>query len=87
MIDRKNGPVRASYSLACLELLYGAREGEPRYTLLVSLPGRDGTVARSWGSYGKWMDEAEIADFISYTQKTLTTVIALKSGWQQELGL
>lgn len=82
---RVSSPVRASAQVCCLELLVGIRQGEPRYTVVVSLDGREGTIAHSWGRFGQFIDEHELTDMMVWLQKCVADAIVLRSGAQQVL--
>lgn len=85
--EQRSAPPRASHSIVCLELLQGIRRGEPAYTIVASIDGREGTFSRSWGKYGNRLDVQEMTDMITWVQRTLSNGIILRSGVQEQLPL
>ena len=83
--DNHSRPIRASASVCCLELLKGRGKEEPRFTLVCSLPGREGAFSKSWGRPQMLMDEHEVTDMLTWIQRTVAQAIVLDSGVQEQL--
>ena len=77
-----SAPIRASHGVLCLELSVGLREGEPRYIITASVPGREGTLTSSWGRTGRLLTDAESQDLLTYVLRMLTDVVIVADGTQ-----
>lgn len=84
---RFDGPTRASHSFMCLELAVGTRTGEPSLTVVVSLPGRESTVAHSWGTFGRLLTPAEWDDVRALCNKLMAEGYFLRHGLEEVLPL
>lgn len=73
-------------SIVCVVELEIDKADRPHwFRLLVSIPGREGTVSRTWAWEGDTPSVSQAQDLGSYIAKTVDTAIATRLGWQGEL--
>lgn len=76
MGDSTRVPVQLQGDLVCIEVSRGTRGGEACLAVVLSIPGRDGTVTRSWQTPTGVPDSGQVDDVIVWVLKALRTAIA-----------
>lgn len=69
-------PVRSGKTLLCVEVLQDSHS-EGSVALVVSLPGREGTLAKTWRCPGGRPDEAQLVDLQTWASKLLLDALLL----------
>lgn len=85
MQNHSSRPVRSGRALCVLEVQEdsGTRAGWVK--LLVSIPGRSGTMERVWDCPAGNMTPADYADFEAFIQEALTTAVLSSKGLALQL--
>jgi hypothetical protein len=78
-------PVRIGRVLCTIELCQGVSAIDPRFSVVVTLPGREGAFTKSWGHVHRTMDEQEVTDMMVWIQRTVANAIVIDNGVQEVL--
>lgn len=70
---------------AVFEVVTGMKTGEPGISIVVSMPGREGTFTRSWGAFGRALDASEADDLHCWLNVTLRHLLLARHGIQMLL--
>jgi len=71
--------------ICCLELAWHSERGSDAYSLIISIPGRDGTFVRTWKTLQQLLDDEQVADVEITVSKSVVEAILLHGGIQQAL--
>lgn len=81
----KSHPSTTMTALLCVEISVGTHKEDPPVQVVLSIPGREGTLRRSWGEPGKALDEAGSRDLSAWLNLTVRQLILSRHGIQQLL--
>lgn len=85
--SKSDRPRLATQHTLCIEVLQGVKEGQPAWTVLVSLPGREGTISHSWGRFPQALTSDAYSDLVAWVADMTGLHIRLWSGTQEVLPL
>jgi len=71
--------------VAALEVCLGQKEDDPYVAVVVSIPGREGTLVRRWGQYGRALTVPEAEDLTLWVNVTLRHCFMAHHGLQAVL--
>lgn len=78
-------PTRHIHTLLALEVGIEARERPREVVVIESIPGREGTLTRSWRLTEGRLDGPQVDDLAGWLLSAVTTAIATRIGVQETL--
>jgi hypothetical protein len=76
---------RTSKSLVCIEVTQTTGEGPVRWDAVISIPGRDGTLERSFAGVRNQLDAHSLSDLSAWVALTVQNAVLTAYGAQGQL--
>jgi hypothetical protein len=85
--NHRSAPFKNSKVLVCLELLRDNGSPSQWAQIVLSIPGREGTVTKTWHTPTGYLEHAQWVDMSIWIEETLHTAIMTTTGIQLSLPL